>query len=389
MNLLALLRYAFRNVTLNVRRSATASLGLALVIALLASVTFLRDSFRERAAVLRAQGPELTVQRLVAGRPSVVPRALTASILSIPGVKSVEARVWGYLFVPALQNNVVVVGISEAAPKLVPGDLAAGRDLDLTRHEMLAGNALASALGLRVGDTLALPPLGGAPALLNFVGMLHDQSDLIAGDTVFVSEGDARKLLAVPENDATDLAIRISNPSETTVIAKTIGELSPGLRTISRDVTKRIHEASYGRRAGLFFACALPALLILLLLFFDRVSTGSSQERRSIAIQKAVGWSTEEVLTTKLFETLLIASAGCTAGIVFAYVYVYGLQAPGLRAALGGASALSPSLHLTPSFGIAELLGLVSAAVVPFVAVSLVPSWRIASADPVATLRSE
>jgi ABC-type lipoprotein release transport system permease subunit len=383
VHFLALLQFAARSLVLARRRTLVSTVGITLVVLSFASMTFLRSSLTARAEALRGQTPDLTVQRLVLGRPAPIQRTYVEQIRAIPGVRDVHTRVWGFLFAPALQGNVVVVGTD--APTLA---LNAGRDVT-SSGEMVVGDALAKALGLRLGDTLALPPLGGKPISLKLVGLLAVADDAYAGDVVLTTQADARSLLALGEADVSDIAVSVSHRAETPVIARAIGDLAPGLRTVSRDASARITEAAYGRRSGLFLLSTLPALLILLLLFADRINMGSTHERRTIAIQKAVGWSTEEVVYTKVFESLLLASLGTAIGLVGAYVYVFVLQAPGLRNAIAGVTALSPAMQLTPHFGIAELLGLAAVGLVPLCVASLIPSWRISSSDPVAVLRGE
>jgi ABC-type lipoprotein release transport system permease subunit len=381
----ALMQFAARSLVLERRRTFISIVGIALTVLSLASITFLRSSLTARAEVLRAFTPDLTVQRLVLGRPAPIQRAYQDSIRTIPGVRDVHTRVWGFLFAPALQGNVVVVGTGSDASKV---SLTAGRDVAAS-GEMVVGDALAKALGLRLGDTLALPPLGGQPIPLKVVGVLSLAEDAYAGDVVLTTEADARSLLALADTEVSDIAVNVTHRAETPVIARTIGDLAPGLRTVSRDASARIAEAAYGRRSGLFLASTLPALLILLLLFADRITMSSTRERRAIAIQKAVGWSTEEVVYTKVFESLLLASLGTAVGLSCAYIYVFVLQAPGLRNAIAGVTALSPAMQFAPNVGIAELLGLLAVGLVPLCVASLIPSWRISSSDPVAVLRGE
>lgn len=385
LHVLALVQHASRMLIVDRRRSVVTAMGIALALFLMASVSFLRSSLSARAERLRKHAGDLTVQQLVSGRPTPIALSVVTSIQDLTGVRSATPRVWGFLFAPALQANVVVVGTPLHAPRLQDVE---GRDLQGT-HEMVVGDALAKALGLRVGDTLALPPLGGRPIPLKVVGILAEASDAFAADALFTSEEDARNLLAMNANMASDIVVYAHNPAELSVLAGAIADLTPGLRTVSRDGAARIQEATYGRRSGLFLAATLPALLILVLLFADRINMGSSRERRLLAIQKAVGWSTTEVVYAKVAESVLLASFGTLLGLLFAYLYVFTLQAPGLRSAIAGVSALAPGMHLTLHVGIAELLGLLALGLVPLVAASLIPSWRVAMADPVAVLRGE
>src|SRR5580692_7974894 len=86
--------------------------------------------------------------------------------------------------------------------------------------------------------------------------------------------------------------------------------------------------------------------------------------------------SNGDVLSVKLLEALLVATVAASAGLALAYLWVFPLEAPGLRATLAGWSVLYPATHLTPVVDLTELLSLALAVVAPFVGLSIVPAWR-------------
>ena len=165
-------------------------------------------------------------------------------------------------------------------------------------------------------------------------------------------------------------------------------ERLPGARVIERDLLERVYHLSYGRRAGLVLGASIPAILALLVLAWDRASGINSDERREIAILKAVGWSTADVLWAKLFESILVGAAATALGLLLGYAWVFWLGAPGLRPALVGWSVLYPRASLTPVVDVAQLLGVTIAVLGPFVLLSVVPAWRAATADPLESMRS-
>jgi ABC-type lipoprotein release transport system permease subunit len=95
-----------------------------------------------------------------------------------------------------------------------------------------------------------------------------------------------------------------------------------------------------------------------------------------------VGWSTSDVLSARMTETALVAVAGTLLGLLLAYVHAFVLGAPLLVPALLGWSNVRPSLVIAPATDPMELAALVSAVVVPFVAIAIVPAWRAAMVDP-------
>jgi ABC-type lipoprotein release transport system permease subunit len=386
----SILAYALAALGRRKARAFALGGGLAFGVALVAAVLFLTESLRAEAERAHAAHPDIVVQRLVGGRPTTISAGESAKLADIPSVRSVTPRVWGYVFLPALQGNVTIIGTPPGAPPISVsnGVLESGRDVNIGQHEMIAGIELARFLGMREGDELALPSADPRTRAMKLVGTFRSSLDLWTADVIICDADDARALLGIPDGDAADLAVMLANPAEARVVARTITERLPGARVIERDLLERVYHLSYGRRAGLVLGASIPALLALLVLAWDRASGLGPDERREIAILKAIGWSTSDVLWSKLFESVLVGAAATAIGLLLAYAWVFWLGAPGLRPALVGWSVLYPRSALTPAIDVAQLLGITLAVLGPFVLLSIVPAWRASIADPMETMRT-
>lgn len=372
------------------RRAGTAialGSGLALTVMLVAAVIFLTDALRAESARAQRAMPDVVVQRLIGGRPTVVAVSDVSALRDIDGVTDVRPRVWGYLFLPALQGNVTIVGVRADAPRLDEHRvLARGRDLSTGKHEMLIGDSLAEALGLREGDTLGLPTAKPTPAL-RVAGTFRSDLDLYAADVVLCDDDDARALLGLDPTQATDFALTVANPAERRIVADTALGRLPGSRVLDKDSLGRVYDLAYGRRGGLVLAAAIPALLALLLLAWDRASGLSPEVKREIAVLKAVGFRTTDVLWARMFESFAVAVVATSLGLLLAYAWVFLVGAPGLRPVLVGWSVLYPEAALTPEVDVTQLLGIALTVVAPFVGLSIVPAWRAATLDPMEAMR--
>lgn len=380
----SLLRFALGAIAR--RRSRAFSLGLALglVVSLVASVTWLADALgAEMRAGIDAM-PDVTMQGIVAGRPELVHVGALDALRARPGVRAVVPRVWGYLYVPAVSANVVVIGRST---REAPSHLVSGR-FPRADGECTIGRTLARALGVHTGDRIAVPA-GAEYALLSVVGTFVETSAIRTADVIFVSPADARRLLSVPEDRATDVAVFLSTPDESTVVASEIRRMLPTARVLERSLLARTYALTLDARSGLLAALLVPALACFLLLAWERLSGLGESERREIAILKVVGFSTSDVLAVRIIENVTIASIATTLGALVAYVYVFHLGAPGLSDALFGWSQLVPTLRLAPTVTVASLLMLVTGTVAPFVLASVVPAYRAAMTDPEALLRGD
>jgi ABC-type lipoprotein release transport system permease subunit len=390
---LSILAFAMRALARRKARALALGGGLAFAVALVAAVIFLTESLRAEAERAHAAHPDIVVQKLVGGRPTTISASEAAKLTDIPSVRSVTPRVWGYVFLPSLQGNVTIVGTSPGSTATSPlsmanGVLAEGRDLTPGAHEMIAGAELAHFLGMRPGDELGLPSANPDARALKLVGTFRSSLDLYTADVVICDEEDARALLVLPTGDATDLALALSNPAEARVVARTITERMPGARVVERDLLARVYHLAYGRRAGFVLAASIPAILALLVLAWDRASGIGPGERKEIAVLKAVGWSTSDVLWAKLFESLLVGASATALGLLLGYAWIFWLGAPGLRPALVGWSVLYPRAALTPAVDVAQLLGISLAVMGPFALLSIVPAWRAATTDPLETMRT-
>ena len=387
---LSILAFALKALSRRKARAFALGGGLAFAVALLAAVLFLTESLRAEAERAHDAQSDIVVQLLVGGRPTVIPEADAAKLRDIASVRAVTPRVWGYVFVPSLSGNVTIIGTSRGAPSLsvANGVLAEGRDVQPGAHEMIAGIELARFLGMRTGDELGLPTTSAEARPLKLVGTFRSSLDLYTADVVVCDEDDARALLAMPAGSATDLAISLSNSAEARVVARTITERLPNARVIERDLLARVYHLAYGRRAGFVLGAAIPALLALLVLAWDRASGVGPDERKEIAVLKAVGWSTSDVLWAKLFESLLVGASATALGLLLGYAWIFWLGAPGLRPALVGWSVLYPKAALTPAVDFAQLLGISLAVLGPFALLSIVPAWRAATTDPLETMRT-
>ncbi|HKQ69564.1 MAG TPA: FtsX-like permease family protein, partial [Polyangiaceae bacterium] len=230
-------------------------------------------------------------------------------------------------------------------------------------------------------------PRDDAP-VLSIVGVFDSKVAAYTSDVLLVHADDARLLLDVPEGQATDVALTLSNRDEATVISRAIAVREPALRVLDKRIRGRTYGLLYGRRAGVVLAAALPALMAMLVLAWDRMAGLGPAERREIAVEKAVGWSTADVLYAKLYESVLVGVLGAFAGLLLGYAWVFLFGAPLLREVLSGWSVLYPTAPLTPSIDPADVFGLTAMVLMPFVAVAVVPAWRAAIVDPMQAMRS-
>lgn len=374
------------------RRGRTFAVGavFAFVVALFASVLLLTASLRREYRTLVRRAPDVTVQRMRAGRPAEVPLSVVPAIAALPGVVGVRPRVWGYLFLPSLQNNVTVFGLDDPARL---HDLGAAVERGRAprpgeRGVVVMGRALAEMMSLEPGHEIGLdPPTGRRAMYFRVVGLFGAASALLTADAMVLPASDARRFLGVPDDAATDLAVDLSTPDEAAVVGGKILDVLPDARVIEKRLQARTYEVGYGWRSGLLFLALLPAALAFAVILWDRATALGDAERREIGILKAVGWETRDVLALEILQAAALALLATTAGLCAASVYVHVLGAPGLIRLLGGWSVLLPDFDLRPALGATDLLALAATITLPYLVAAAVPAWRAATLEPDEAIR--
>ena len=219
----------------------------ALVFAL-ASVLLFGSALRREARALLQDAPELTVQRLVAGRHDPIPAAYLAEVRKIRGVAAAEPRLWGYYYDPASGANYTVL-----VPATDPPPAGSAR----------VGRGVARSRGLAVGDVVAFRDARAEPLPLRVTHLLDPASELLTADLFLVAEGDFRRWLGVPEGLYTDLALRVRNGREVRTVAD---KVTPTLISASADDDHwAMHAAN--RLKHSFFFISLSSFSIFYFLF--------------------------------------------------------------------------------------------------------------------------
>jgi ABC-type lipoprotein release transport system permease subunit len=354
-----------------------------LVVFMLASVVMMMGSLKQEARETLSLAPDITVQKIIAGRQGLVPLEYASAIQNIRGVSRVEPRIWGYYYDVEEDATYTIIGVKslDTLPiEVVQGDLSSG-------NAVLVGEALAREKRLRIGDKLILRNHRGDYVKFLVAGIFSSRSALQSADLIVMPRDKAREFFGIPEGYANDLAVYVANPSELPNIAIKIAQALPDARVLTKEQIRETYDAIFGWRSGVFLASILGAILAFAILVWDRASGLTAEEKREIGILKALGWSTGDVLEMRTFEGVVLALNSYLAGVILAYLHVFYLGAPLLKPVLLGWSTLYPEFELMPTVTLEDLLLIFVISVVPFLAAVVVPSWRASTIDPDEAMR--
>ncbi|HTP66713.1 MAG TPA: FtsX-like permease family protein [Geobacteraceae bacterium] len=344
-----------------------------LVVFVIASTIFFVQALKREAALLLGESPDIVVQRLVAGRHDLIPIGYVEKIAAIRGVSDVKPRLWGYYYDAAVGANYTVMAADSDPPP------AGGVRL---------GNGVASTRRLSDGDVLTMRGADGTPALFTVEKVLPEASELVAADLVMMTAEDFRTLFAFPDGRATDLVLSVSNPRETTTVAAKIVRLFPDTRPILKSEILRTYDSVFDWRGGMLVVILSVALLSFIIFAWDKATGLSAEERKEIGILKSIGWETADVLMLKFWEGTVISLSAFLVGTILAYLHVFFFSASLFEQALKGWAVLYPRFRLIPVIDPYQLAVLFFLTVVPYAVATIIPSWRAATVDPDAVMRS-
>jgi len=367
-----------------------------LLVFVVSSVLFITGSLTQEMMITSNSLPDITVQRIVGGRQVNVPASYIPEIEKIPGVETVETRVWGYFYLASLQANFTIYGMDlnllEEGEydkvvnwKNVPDQVEKNSDF-----RMIVGQGVFELLkDIQMEKAyLFYQPTWEKPIPFDIIGTFKTETELQSNDMMILQTEGARRVLELPPDEFTDIAVYVPNPEEIENIALKIRRYFPELRTITKAQIKNTYSSVFGWKSAFVVSSMSAAIFAFLILIWDKASGLSPDEKREIGILKAIGWDTDVVLSVKFWEGLILSGVSSLAGILLAYTYIYWLRAPGLKEIFLGWSTIYPSFKLIPDADPKFLILIITIAVVPYMVVTVFPAWKAAITDPDVIIRN-
>lgn len=363
----------------------------ALVIFLLGSFQMLTGALSNSADAVLESTPEITIQKMSAGRQEAIPLSYKDKLQSIYGIRAVIPRIWGYYFDESSLANFTVLALE-------PDPMPSGNRLNLSLsfgHFPKSTEPGTAVIGRAVQDILELgsrrvfslfrPDL----SLKSFttVGLFSEQTDLMTNDLIVMNLDDARELFAIPQSMVTDLCVYVSNPTEIETIAKKIAALLPDTRVLTKSQIQKTYQVVFSWRSGFASICLLTALVAFAILAWDKASGLSPEEKREIGILKILGWETADILALRFWESTLVSVLAFIIGCTAAYIHVAFFDASLLKPVMVGWSVIHPPFKLLPSVTVGDLMLIFSFSVMPYLAATVIPAWRCSTVPPDSVIR--
>lgn len=353
---------------------------------LLTSVFFITNSLRYEMDSTVDTLPQIIVQKMKAGRHYDIDVNRVDKILEIPGVSDAVARVWGYYYFENAGVNFSVVGIEQYENQYKNSfvNLVKKFDFDKLKENssMLVGAGVKRTMEnsyykeyfnfIKPNGTLKKVILGG---------VFDGDTNLESNDMIIMPQEIVREIFDLDPSKATDIVVKVANPMEIQTVASKIKLMFPDTRIITTGDLKVSYQNIFDYKSGIFLALFIVTLFTFFIIIYDKASGVTSEEKREIGILKAIGWTVDDVLKEKFYESFVISlfSYGLGVGLSLAYVYLF--QAPLLRDIFVGYSQLKTNFELPFVFDMQTLFLVFLLSVPIYIAATIIPSWKVATLE--------
>jgi len=381
-----LLEYALNSLFRQKSKNIFIIIIFTLLVFLVSSIFFIANSIKYELNQTVDKLPAITIQKYQAGKITDIPSSRVDDILNITGVVEANSRVWGYYFFSNGGVNFTIMGIdnfetqySKSLSKIIDDDT---KTKILDENKMLIGSGVQKILSQNFYNNYFNFILDdGSFKKVDIGGVFKSDIELQSNDMILVSKDLAYEILHIDEDMATDIVVTITNPNELNTIVDKIKLLFPDCRIITNEDMKISYQNIFNYKSGLFLALFIISLFTFFMIIYDKTTSLSSSQKKEIGILKALGWRVDDILKEKFYEAFILSFLSYILGILFAFCFVYILDAPLLRDIFEGYSKLKTSFDL-PFVVDFQTLTLVFFITIPiYIAATIIPSWRVATLD--------
>ena len=357
-----------------------------LIVFLISSVLFISSSIqKELFQTLDAQS-DFVIQRMNQGKIVNTPNSWIEDFSSINGIKNIQQRVYGqYYFEPSNKYFTIVgVDLFEEAVNENIKKLLSQMNISsfLEKDSMIIGNGVRKVLDeLYYSDTYSFKLYNRESKKVSIFKDLPKSSNLIANDLIIMDISLAKQILNINEDESTDIILNVPNDLERSNIKVELILKHLDIRVIQKEDIKKAYENLYNYKGGIFLILFIIVIITFVLILYQRYTMVSSSDKKEIGILKAVGWSIKDIIKLKISETFIVALLAFLIGIIFAYIFVFILNAPFLNNIFLGFNNMQNSVILSANISFSNIVTLFIFFIIPFISAVLIPVWKIAVID--------
>ncbi|MCD6191602.1 MAG: FtsX-like permease family protein [Sulfurimonas sp.] len=377
-----LIEYALGSIIRQGHKSLFITIVFTFLTALLTSIFFITNSIKYELNTTVDALPQIIVQQTKASRVTEVDISITDKLLDIPGITSVNARVWGYYYFANAGVNFTLIGIDEFEEQYSDTLEGIVKKNELNSSGMVIGSGVRKIMNSSYyKDYFNFIKPDGKIKKVEILGQFESDIELESNDMIVMSKDTLREIFGIEESKATDIVVKVANLEEVGTVALKIEQMFPNARVITNDDMKLSYENIFNYKSGIFLALFVIAIFTFFIIIYDKMSGLSSEQKREVGILKAIGWRVEDVLKEKFYESLILSLFAYILGVILALAYVYIFNAPLLRDIFIGYSDLKPTFEISFILDFQTLFLVFFLSVPIYVAATIIPSWKVATLE--------
>ena len=362
------------------------------IVFLTSSILFIKNSLQKEISQALENQSDFIIQKTVANKIKDIDTSLIDEFYEINGVSKVTQRVYGqYYFMPEnVYFTIIGIDFFEETTNQDLKELLNFLNISkfLEKDSMIIGNGVKKVLDkYAYFDSYDFKLENENSKNIKIFKDLPKEANLIANDLIIMDINIAKKILNIKPDFATDIVLDVPNPLERQNVKEQILLKESNIRILQKDELKKEYENMFNYKGGIFLILFIVVIFTFILVLYQRYSMISSNDKREIGILKAVGWSIKDIIKLKIIENFIVAFMAFIIGVIFAYIFVFILQAPVLKNIFIGFSNIKNDFILNQNIKISNLITLFLFFMVPFLSAVLIPVWKIAVIDATKSMK--
>ncbi|MFW2379501.1 ABC transporter permease [Aliarcobacter butzleri] len=362
------------------------------IVFLTSSILFIKNSLQKEISDALENQSDFIIQKTVANKIKDIDTSLIDEFYEINGVSKVTQRVYGqYYFMPEnVYFTIIGIDFFEETTNQDLKELLSFLNISkfLEKDSMIIGNGVKKVLDkYAYFDSYDFKLENENSKNIKIFKDLPKEANLIANDLIIMDINIAKKILDIKPDFATDIVLDVPNPLERQNVKEQILLKESNIRILQKDELKKEYENMFNYKGGIFLILFIVVIFTFILVLYQRYSMISSNDKREIGILKAVGWSIKDIIKLKIIENFIVAFMAFIIGVIFAYIFVFILQAPILKNIFIGFSNIKNDFILNQNIKISNLITLFLFFMVPFLSAVLIPVWKIAVIDATKSMK--
>lgn len=195
------------------------------------------------------------------------------------------------------------------------------RDLENVTNGILVGSGIAEKLNLKLNDNLTVVSSIGASKVMKVVGIFKTSNSVVDKSKSYMNLAAAQQLLREGPNYVTDIYVNVKDPDKVANY-KAPFETITGYKLEDWKEANETFVAGSKTRAIMMRAISGAILLVAAFGIYNILNMTIMQKLNDIAILKATGFSSKDVIRIFVTEAFLMGSFGTFIGLLLASLLI-------------------------------------------------------------------